>query len=433
VHTLPEKRAHASCCWEHFVNYRCLQLADAGPQGSMELFKATNFDFLGYKWPFIGLSLLLTAAGLISLAIKGGPKYGIDFNGGALMHVKFAHQPPIEQIRSALRKRISGEIDVQEISGQQEVLVSTEVKDERTLDRERQQMTQALADAFGQRNGKLDINNTGAAALADRLREPLQRAAVAVSEDQLQSLCKSILAFRDSSTRSGIISKLSDSSAVPGVTPQIQQVIAQECYPGVFTIRNVEIVGPKIGADLRKQAVLVVLYALGAMLIYIAFRFEWIYGVAAVIAVFHDTVITVGLFSIFNKPIDLTVLAALLTLVGYSMNDTIVVFDRIRENLKLQQRGSFAELVNMSINQTLSRTVLTSGLTLLTALSLYLFGGQVLNGFSFALVVGIIVGTYSSIFIASPILIFWKNFADGRKRSVRTAPAAPRGTARAAK
>jgi len=399
----------------------------------MELFKATNFDFLGYKWPFIGLSLLLTAAGLISLAIKGGPKYGIDFNGGALMHVKFAHEPPIEQIRAALRKRIGGEIDVQEISGQQEVLVSTEVKDERTLDRERQQMTQALTDAFGEKNGKLDINNTGAATLADRLREPLQRAAIPVSEEQLQSLCKAILAFRDTSPRSGIIARIDELSAVPGVTPQIRQVIAQECYPGVFTIRNVEIVGPKIGADLRKQAVLVVLYALAAMLIYIAFRFEWIYGVAAVIAVFHDTIITIGLFSIFNKPIDLTVLAALLTLVGYSMNDTIVVFDRIRENLKLQRRGSFAELVNLSINQTLSRTVLTSGLTLLTALALYLFGGQVLNGFSFALVVGIIVGTYSSIFIASPILIFWKNFADGRKRSARTAPATTRGTARAAK
>jgi preprotein translocase subunit SecF len=178
---------------------------------------------------------------------------------------------------------------------------------------------------------------------------------------------------------------------------------------------------------------LVVLYALIAMLVYIAFRFEWIYGVAAVIAVFHDTLITVGLFSIFNKPIDLTVLAALLTLVGYSMNDTIVVFDRIRENIKLQRRGSFSDIVNLSINQTLSRTVLTSGLTLLTALSLYLFGGQVLNNFSFALVVGIIVGTYSSIFIASPILIFWKNFADQRKRAVRPAGAPSRGAAKLSK
>jgi preprotein translocase subunit SecF len=220
---------------------------------------------------------------------------------------------------------------------------------------------------------------------------------------------------------------------VPGVTAEVLQVVKQECYSGVFTIRNVEIVGPRIGADLRHQAMLVVLYALGAMLIYIAFRFEWIYGVAAVIAVFHDTIITIGLFSIFNKPIDLTVLAALLTLVGYSMNDTIVVFDRIRENLKLQRRGSFRDLVNLSINQTLSRTVLTSGLTLLTALSLYLFGGQVLNGFSFALVVGIIVGTYSSIFIASPILIFWKDFADQRKKARGTASASARSAAKVAK
>jgi preprotein translocase subunit SecF len=153
------------------------------------------------------------------------------------------------------------------------------------------------------------------------------------------------------------------------------------------------------------------------MLVYIAFRFEWIYGVAAVIAVFHDTIITIGLFSIFSKEIDLTVIAALLTLVGYSMNDTIVTFDRIRENIRLQRRGTFTEIVNASINQTLSRTILTSGLTLLTALSLYFFGGQVLSGFSFALVFGILVGTYSSIFIASPILIFWKDVADKNQKT----------------
>jgi preprotein translocase subunit SecF len=152
------------------------------------------------------------------------------------------------------------------------------------------------------------------------------------------------------------------------------------------------------------------------MLVYIALRFEWIYGVAAVVAVFHDTIVTIGLFSIFDKEITLTVVAALLTLVGYSMNDTIVVFDRIRENLKMNKRVGFEEVVNSSINQTLSRTILTSGLTLLTCLSLWLFGGPVLNGFSFALVVGILIGTYSSVFIASPILIFWRNFIDNRKR-----------------
>ena len=178
-------------------------------------------------------------------------------------------------------------------------------------------------------------------------------------------------------------------------------------------------VGPKIGAELQRKAILAVLYALGGMLVYIAFRFEWIYGAAAVIAVFHDTIITIGLFSLFNKEISLTVVAALLTLVGYSMNDTIVMFDRIRENLKILRREAAGAADQRSVNQTLSRTVLTSGLTLLTALALFLFGGQVLNGFSFALVCGIIVGTYSSVFVASPILIFWQNFMEGRKRSAR--------------
>ena len=385
----------------------------------MEIFKQTNFDFLGKKWPFIILSLLLTVAGLVSLAVKGGPKYGIDFNGGALMDVNFIKRPPAEAIRSALRQKISGEIEVQEITNSQnsqEVLISTDVRDEKALDVERRDMIATLNAAYNPSvNGKLDINNAGQTALADALRDPLAKAAVAISDDQLQTLAKRIADYRNTPPRSGLIRNLDELAAVPGVTPQILSVIKQVCVPGAFAIRSIEIVGPKIGADLRQQAVNVVLIALAAMLVYIAVRFEWIYGVAAVIAVFHDTVITIGLFSLFNKQIDLTVIAALLTLVGYSMNDTIVVFDRIRENIKLQRRGSFKEIVNTSINQTLSRTVLTSGLTFLTAISLYLFGGQVLNGFSFALVVGIIVGTYSSVFVASPILIFWQELAERRR------------------
>jgi preprotein translocase subunit SecF len=176
-------------------------------------------------------------------------------------------------------------------------------------------------------------------------------------------------------------------------------------------------VGPQVGAELKKKAVLATLYALGGMLIYIAFRFEWIYGVGAVIAVFHDTLVTIGLFSLFNKEISMTVIAALLTLVGYSMNDTIVIFDRIRENLKLSRREPLDALINRSINQTLSRTIMTSGLTFLSVLALYLFGGPVLNAFSFALVVGIIVGTYSTIFIATPIVSFWHNFSEGRRKT----------------
>lgn len=171
-----------------------------------------------------------------------------------------------------------------------------------------------------------------------------------------------------------------------------------------------EIVGPQVGKQLQGQAWRAVAFSLAGMLVYLWFRFELIYGIAAVVACFHDTLITVGVFSLLNKEMSLTVIAAILTLVGYSMNDTIVVFDRIRENVKLLRRESLAEIVDRSINQTLSRTVLTSGLTFLTVLSLYLFGGEVLHGFSLALVIGILIGTYSSIFIASPMLVAWQDW-----------------------
>jgi preprotein translocase subunit SecF len=161
------------------------------------------------------------------------------------------------------------------------------------------------------------------------------------------------------------------------------------------------------------------------MLVYLWFRFQLIYGVAAVVAVFHDTLITVGFFALLNKEISLTVIAAILTLIGYSMNDTIVVFDRIRENLRLSRRESLPDVVNRSINQTLSRTVLTSGLTFLTVLSLYIFGGQVLNGFSFALVVGILIGTYSSIAVAAPMLVAWQESRAGKGKTT-VLPAARR-------
>ncbi len=382
----------------------------------MELFKNTNFDFLGNKWPFIIATIVLTVAGFVSLGMKGGIKYGIDFRGGVNMYVKFVQAPPVEKIRAALAARIAGEISVVEIPGSQEVIIGTELKSETELDIVRKTMVETLAAGFGGVTGKLDLHNTGQAALADRLRDPLGRASAGLNEQQLQDLVRSILAFRDRSPNFGVIANLDRLAGVNGMTPAILNVVKQEVALSPFAIRNVEIVGPKVGGELRNQAILATLYALGGMLIYIAFRFEWIYGVAAVLAVLHDTLMVIGLFSIFDKEISLTVVAALLTLVGYSMNDTIVVFDRIRENMKLLRREKYENLVNLSINQTLSRTILTAGLTFLTAVALLVFGGQVLNGFAFALVAGIIVGTYSSIFIASPILIVWRNWAERRNR-----------------
>jgi len=180
-------------------------------------------------------------------------------------------------------------------------------------------------------------------------------------------------------------------------------------FQGQFDILKADSIGPKVGDDLKRQAVFATLYALGGILIYIAFRFEWIYGAAAVFAVFHDTLVTLGLFSIFHRPIDLTVIAAMLTLVGYSVNDTIVVFDRVRENLKIRRRDDLETIMNDSINQTLSRTILTSGLTFITVLALFIFGGEIINHFAFAMVVGIIIGTYSSVAIAAPLVLVYTN------------------------
>jgi preprotein translocase subunit SecF len=390
----------------------------------MELFKNTNFDFLGKKWPFIGLSLVLTAAGFISIGMKG-MRYGIDFKGGAQMSLRFAQEPPVQQIRTALESKLPGEISVQQVSGKPEVLIGTEIKDEKELNANRQLIDDTLRSMFGGTDGKFDLNNSSSTELADRLRGPLQQAGVPLSEEDLQDLCAAINSYR--ADHGGILRSADELSGVKGVTPKVIEVLKANVSLGPFTILSTEVVGPKIGDELRRQAVLATLYALGGMLVYIAFRFEWIYGVAAVVAVFHDTLITIGLFSLFNKPISLTVVAALLTLVGYSMNDTIVVFDRIRENLKMVRRESLENVINISVNQTLSRTVMSSGLTLLTAMALWLFGGDVLNGFSFALVMGIIVGTYSSVFVASPILVFWQNFR-GTGKPVATTPV-PRETA----
>lgn len=196
-------------------------------------------------------------------------------------------------------------------------------------------------------------------------------------------------------------------------------------YPNPFVIRNVQVVGPTVGHQLERQAVLATIYSLLGMLVYLWFRFQLIYGVAAVVACFHDTIITLGAFALTGQEISLTVIAAILTLIGYSMNDTIVVFDRIRENLRISRREPLAGLVNRSINQTLSRTVLTSGLTFLTVLSLYVFGGQVLRGFSFALVVGILIGTYSSIAVASPMLVAYQDWRTRKGKAVAL-PAAKR-------
>ena len=174
-----------------------------------------------------------------------------------------------------------------------------------------------------------------------------------------------------------------------------------------ITLERVEMVGPKVGRDLREKALLSILYAIIGIVIYISWRFELQYAIAAIIALIHDVLVTMGAFSIFDKEFTLVIVAAFLTIIGYSLNDTIVVFDRIRENLRRKGKFSTTDIINASINQTLSRTLLTSGTTLLVVVALFFFGGEIIHDFSFALLVGIFIGTYSSIFIASVFLVYW--------------------------
>jgi preprotein translocase subunit SecF len=403
----------------------------------IELFKQPNIDWMGKAKFFFALSLLLLIAGWTSVFLKGGPAHGglpysIDFKGGTNVDVRFAQAPNVDQLRRALTAQGLGDSEIQAISDNaipgakaNEVVISLEQKGQgdQALDTSKAQVLTALNAIYGQSNSDHpDFNAATPNSLAAFLtqRDPLLLSTNA--GDRYQQLAKKILQYRDTDSN-GVVTNLDDLAKVDGATPAVLSALKAGYALGPFTIRNVEIVGPKVGAELRLQAIYVTLYALAGMLVYIAFRFEWVYGAAAVLAVFHDVLITLGFFSLLHFEISLTVIAALLTLVGYSMNDTIVIFDRIRENNRLLRRESFADVVNKSINQTLSRTILTSGLTFLTVLVLFLMGGQVLRAFSFALVVGIVVGTYSSFGIAAPLVVAWVNWR-GKGAAASTGPAA---------
>ena len=385
----------------------------------IEFFKEPNIDWMGKAKYFYALSGILLLAGLISWWQQGGLRYGIDFKGGTNVDVRFAQPPKIDDIRNALKTQGLGNSEIQGISNggissanSNEVLIFVEqkVQGDQALDASKAQVLQALNAFYGVKDsGKQDFNAATPASLAGFLNEHDPLGLSINAGDRYQQLARKILAYRDT-TKNGVLTNFDDLSSVEGVTPAVVSALKGGYATGSFAIRTVEIVGPKVGSELRRQAVLVTLYALAGMLVYIAFRFEWVYGAAAVLAVFHDVLITLGFFSLLHFEISLTVIAALLTLVGYSMNDTIVIFDRIRENNRLLRRESFAGVVNKSINQTLSRTILTSGLTFLTVLVLFLMGGQVLRAFSFALVVGIVVGTYSSFGIAAPLVVAWNHW-----------------------
>ena len=387
----------------------------------MEFFRNPNIDFLSKKWYFLAFSLVFSVAGICSMLFWHGIPLGVDFRGGTLVRVKFTSTPDINEIRGFMDRAGLHSARIQRFGtpANNEVLIGLAEKEtsEAALDRGRTQIINALETRLP--GSKQDLNNAGAQSIQAYLlsNDPLHLGTDAAQ--RYQQMADAIVRQRDV-VQSGVLYSINDLKAV--VPPQVVASLSQGFALSDFGVRNVDVVGPQVGKQLQNQAKWAIVYSLIGMLVYLWFRFELIYGVAAVVACFHDTLITVGAFSLADKEISLTVIAAILTLVGYSMNDTIVVFDRIRENIKLLRREKLSDIVNKSINQTLSRTVLTSGLTFLTVLALYLFGGEVLRGFSFALVIGILIGTYSSIAVAAPMLVAYQDWRARRGTSGRQAP-----------
>ena len=340
-----------------------------------QIFHKVNLDWLGYRKAFILLSTAIMLAGLASALFRnayhpGGTEafnLGIDFKGGTVVTADFKQRPRAEEIRDKLHDAGIADPIIQPITDKPgEVLI---------------------------RLPKMEANENVNA----------EESQVVVGRKKVEEALQSF------GTEVGV----NDPFPAEG---------------NAFKIIGTDAVGAVAGAALRNQAVAVTLLALVGILLYITFRFEWSYGAAAVIAVFHDVLITLGFFSIFQFEVNLTVIAALLTLVGFSVNDTIVVFDRIRENLRMHRRSTLYDVTNDSINQTLSRTIITSGLVFLSVLAMVLFGGEVLRGFSVALLIGIIFGTYSSIAIASPIMVWWQQRVEGG--GAQATPAGTRGGAR---
>jgi preprotein translocase subunit SecF len=394
----------------------------------MELFRQTNIDFLRYKWYAIGASWLLIAVGLFAIFVQKGLKFGIDFAGGTQIAVRFAERPDLDRLRKILDGANLGETGLQRYEEPQknQVLIRVQQQKEegRDVSHDVQNALRAGLQGPGADPSKLDLNREGKDALAARLAaadpDRVSGRPEIVAAEYYGQIAERIIDYR---SNAGIFRSTADLDRVPNISLPVREWIKANSYTGPFVLLSAENVGPQVGADLRKKAVLAVVWSIVGMLAYIAIRFRSLpFGVGAVVALIHDTLITVGLLALFGREFNLVVVAALLTLVGYSVNDTVVVYDRVRENQRTPKKEALESVINRSINQTLSRTVLTSGATMLVVIALFFLGGEVLNTFALALIIGIIVGTYSSIYVASAIVVIWKDLRSRRKLQVVPAP-----------
>ena len=397
----------------------------------MQLIKETHIDFMKYRKFWVVVSLVLVAFGLLAAFWTDWIRLGIDFAGGTQVNVVFKDQPKIDDLRALIEGSGIKDPQIQRFGDgdSKEVLIKTPILPG-AEEGSREKVVAALNRRYNQGAGdKADLNSIGSDAVAALLvaADP-DGVAAQGSEAANAHYAEAADKLMAERRKEGILTDW-DGLAKTGVGAKVIDTLRAQTRLGDYAIVGVETVGPQIGKELRSQGFWAVALSLLGMLVYIAFRFELRFGIGAVMASLHDVLVTIGLFALSKFEFNLTTVAAFLTLVGYSVNDTVVIFDRIRENMRKNKRKPLIETMNESINETLSRTILTSGLTLLSVIALLIFGGPVLRGFAFVLAVGIVVGTYSSIYIASPFALLWEEYFGTEARAKRAA--AKRASARA--
>ncbi len=384
----------------------------------MQIFKKTpNIQFLKYKWIALAVTLIIIVAGLVNILAGKGLKLGVDFGEGTLIRVKFREPVYVSEVRKLLSEVGLGDSIIQEAGKEsREFQIRTMEKKTTTQDQEIESH-QILADRVIQAlqgeedrqklaQGLSDLNSIDRSSLASLLRS--------VAPDEAENLADKIIDYR---TENGIIASWDELSREPLNLPgQVTSYLQSRTFLGRMTVLSRETVGPQVGKDLRKKATQAIIWSLIGMLVYIAFRFKGVeYGAAAIFTLTQDVLITLSIYSFTPREINLPIIAGLLTIVGFSINDTIVIFDRIRELRKTMRKENLENIMNLSLNLNLSRTLITSGTLFLTVLSLYIFGGQVINDFAFIMLIGTIEGVYSTIFLSCPVVLFWNQHFKKKK------------------
>jgi preprotein translocase subunit SecF len=373
----------------------------------MRVFDNANFQMMGRtKYVFMTLSAVVFAIAVGVIGVRGF-NYGIDFAGGTAVQVKFREKTQAHDLRAALESRDLGDVSIQSIGSAEDREFLIRIEQHAGVEGEGGGISRAILDAlrtpeertaFGA--GRPDLNMESEEGLAAWLSARLPAASAGAAGDAASG----VLAAR--TAKGGLFQEMAEIGAIAGIDPEAAALLTGQGFLGRFALQGVEFVGPTAGRELLRKTGYAILGSVIGILIYVYFRFhKWLWGVAAVLALVHDVTISAGAMALTGKEMSLPVVAALLTILGYSINDTIVIFDRIRENLRLYRDHDFEEVVNASVNQTLSRSVLTSFTVWIAVTALLMFGGEKLDPLSFCLLIGVVAGSYSTIFVASALLV----------------------------